>query len=76
MERELILRVTEAEQELVLAVNTVIRKHSLPCFLVEPMIDRIHRQLADGKAIELAEAKKREASVRTLNNQTKESEEQ
>ena len=41
-------------------LNAVIRQHSLPCFLVEHMVDKIHRQLIDGKASELAEAQAKE----------------
>lgn len=59
--RELVLRMADAEQELVSAVNIIIQKHSMPCFLVEHMVDRIHRQLIDGKAGELAAAKARES---------------
>ena len=62
-QRDLILRMTEAEQELVDAVNAAIQKHSLPCFLVEPMVGRIHAQLQQGKQQELAEAKAREAAL-------------
>lgn len=58
--RELILRMAEAEQDLVDGVNAIIHKHSLPCFLVEPMIDRIHRQLVAGKENEWEQAKQRE----------------
>ncbi|MBQ2785870.1 MAG: hypothetical protein IJF02_05155 [Oscillospiraceae bacterium] len=67
--RNLILRTTEAEQELVEAVNAVIQRHSLPCFLVEPIVDRIHRQLIDGKANELTAAKASEAAVAKEDNE-------
>ena len=74
--RDLILRMTEAEQELVDAVNAVIQKHALPCFLVEPMVGRIHTQLQQGKQMELAQAKEREgaleAAFNRLENDTKE----
>lgn len=56
-QKPLILRMDEAEQELVDAVNAIMQKHSLPCFLVEPMVDKIHRQVISGKAAELAGAK-------------------
>ena len=59
--RELILRTAEAEQELVDAVNAVIQKHDLPCFLLEPIVDKIHRQVINGKEAELASARAREA---------------
>ena len=62
-ERDLILRMTEAEQELVDAANAIMQKHNLPCFLVEPMVGRIHTQLQQGKQMELAQAKEREAAL-------------
>ena len=74
--RDLILRITEAEQELVDSVNAVIQKHNLPCFLVEPMVGRIHAQLQQGKQMELTQAKEREAaleaSIAQPENKTKE----
>ena len=60
-QKPLILRMDEAEQELVDAVNAIMQKHSLPCFLVEPMVDKIHRQGSSGKAAELAKAKATES---------------
>lgn len=62
-ERDLILRMTEAEQELVDAANAIMQKHNLPCFLVEPMVGRIHNQLQQGKQMELTQAKEREAAL-------------
>ena len=62
-ERDLILRMTEAEQDLVDAANAIMQKHNLPCFLVEPMVGRIHTQLQQGKQMELAQAKEREAAL-------------
>ena len=59
-EKELVIRVAEAEQETVAAVNSIMQKHGLPCFLFEPIVDRIHRQLIDGKTSELVAAKARE----------------
>lgn len=61
--RELILRMAEAEQELVDAVNAVIQKHSLPCFLVEFIVEKIHRQLVAGKENEWEQAKQREKTA-------------
>ena len=57
MEKPLIIALLEAEQALAGAVNTVIQEQQLPCYLIEPIIDKIHRQLLDGKAAELAAAK-------------------
>lgn len=64
-QKPLILRMEEAEQELVDAVNVIIQRHSLPCFLVEPMVDKIHRQVISGKAAELAEARAMESEEDT-----------
>lgn len=61
--RDLILRMTEAEQELVDAANAIMQKHNLPCFLVEPMVGRIHAQLQQGKQMELTQAKEQEAAL-------------
>lgn len=58
-ERELVLRLNEAETETVAAMNSIMSKHGLPCFLYEPIIDKIHRQLINGKAEEIESAKVR-----------------
>ena len=58
-EKELVIRMAEAEQETVAALNGIMQKHGLPCFIFEPIVDKLHRQLIDGKAAELAEAKAR-----------------
>lgn len=55
-EKELVIRMAEAEQEAVAAVNRIMAKHDLPCFLFEPILDKIHHQLIDGKTAELAQA--------------------
>lgn len=57
MGKALVITLTEAEQETVAAVNGIMQKYGLPCFLMEPIMDRVHRQLIDGKASELASAK-------------------
>ena len=57
MNKELIIVLADAEMETVNAVNAIMERNGLPCYLMEPIIERIHRQLLDGKAKELAEAK-------------------
>lgn len=71
-EKELVIRVAEAEQETVAAVNSIMQKHGLPCFLFEPIVDKIHRQLIDGKTSELVAAKARASAgeVNNANNQS------
>ena len=58
-EKELVIRMADAEQETVAAVNSIMEKHGLPCFLFEPILDKIHRQLIEGKTAELVQAKAR-----------------
>lgn len=61
MEKELCITLAEAEQEAVDAVNSIMQKHGLPCYLFESIVDKIHRQLIEGKNAELAAAKARSA---------------
>lgn len=61
-EKELIIRISEAEKELVESVNSILQKHQLPFFLFEPIISNVHRQITDGKVSELEAAKIREMS--------------
>ena len=60
--KELIIRISEAEQELITSVNSILQKHQLPFFLFEPIISNVHRQISDGRTAELAEAKARAAA--------------
>lgn len=55
-EKELVIRLAEAEKEMVTVFNAIMMKYGLPCFLLEPIVDKLHRQLIDGKASELAAA--------------------
>ena len=67
-EKELVIRMADAEQETVAAVNNIMEKHGLPCFLFEPILDKIHRQLIDGKTAELAQAKARSHAEEVVND--------
>lgn len=55
--KNLALVLDEAEQETAAALNTIMHKHGLPCYLFEPIIDKLHRQIIDGKAAEITAAK-------------------
>lgn len=57
--KELVIALADAEQAAVSAVNAIMQENGLPCYLIEPIIDKIHRQLIDGKNKEIAEAKER-----------------
>lgn len=55
-QKSLVIRMAEAEQELAEEMNTIMQRHQLPCFLLEPIVDKLHRQLTEGKGRELAQA--------------------
>lgn len=59
MQKELVITLAEAEQELVEAVNGILQKHGLPCYLFEPILDKVHRQVTEAKANELLAARAR-----------------
>lgn len=50
-------RLEKAEIDLVNALNAVMQEQGLPCYLLEPIIERIYRAVLDGKRQELAAAK-------------------
>lgn len=54
---ELCLLANAAEQELNTAAQAIAQKYDLPCWLMEPMVDKLHRALVDGKAREIDMAK-------------------
>lgn len=56
--KNLALVLCDAEQELLDAASAIMQKHGLPCYLMEPMVDKLHRRVNDGKAAEIAAAKK------------------
>ena len=60
-DRELIIAMAEAENQTAAAVAGIMQEHGLPCFLMETIVDKVHRQLIDGKTSELEAAKAREA---------------
>lgn len=60
--RDLVLRMSDAEAETVNAMNTIMKTHGLPCFLFEMIVEKIHRQLIDGKSSEVLAARARENS--------------
>lgn len=66
--RELVLRIVDAEADTVSAINAIMQTYGLPCFLFELIIDKIHRQLVDGKSNEIMAARSREKSVLNSNS--------
>lgn len=56
------LALDNAEKQLVAAVNAIIKEYNLPCYLLEPIFDKVHRVIRDGKERELADARQKEAT--------------
>lgn len=61
--KELVVALADAEQAAVATINAIMQENGLPCYLMEPIVDKIHHQLLDGKRSELAEARNRESEV-------------
>lgn len=59
---ELCLLAEAAENELNAAAQTIAQKYNLPCWVLEPMVAKLHRALLDGKAQEVVAAKQRLAA--------------
>lgn len=55
--KPLVLALDEAENELVNTVNELIAKYNIPCYLLELIFDKIHRQLKDGAKKEIVSAR-------------------
>lgn len=53
--KPMILAMQEAEQALVGTVNGIL-KSGVPCYFLELIVDKIHRQIKDGARQELAHA--------------------
>lgn len=75
MENILVIALADAEQEAVAAVNAIMQKRGLPCYLMEPIIGKIYQQVLNGKESELAEARVRAAQAdesKTTDEETEE----
>lgn len=59
---ELVIRMHQAEDALVSAVNSIMASQCLPCFLMELIFDKIHHRLIDGKTAELEQAQARSSA--------------
>lgn len=53
----LVIRLKEAEQQIISCVNAVMREQSLPCYLVEPIIEKVYRQTVEAARSEYENAK-------------------
>ena len=61
--KELVVALADAEQAAVATINAIMQENGLPCYLMEPIVDKIHQLLLDGKRSELTEARNRESEV-------------
>lgn len=50
------IRLREAEQELVDSVNAIMREKELPCYLIEPYVDKLHRMISRSAQAEYEQA--------------------
>lgn len=55
--KPLILEIEEAKAETNTAINDILKKHNLPCYLYEPIIEDIHRQISSIAQNEVATIK-------------------
>jgi hypothetical protein len=44
--RPLVLRLREAKENILAAVNAAIKEQDLPCYLIEPIIAEMHNQVS------------------------------
>lgn len=56
--KPLILAIDEAEKLLVNTVNKLLIDEGIPCYYLEFIVDKIHRQLKTGATAELNNARK------------------
>lgn len=68
----LIIRLKEAEQQIISCVNAVMREQSLPCYLVEPIIEKVHRQVIDEAQKEYKNALATQRTTKSDGNNSKE----
>ena len=51
------IRLREAKEELFENLNTILQETELPCYLIEPIISELHRQVSDAANREYEQAK-------------------
>lgn len=68
MNKPLVIQLREAKDQLIEGINTAIRG-GIPCFLLEPIVAELHRQVSQSAQAEYENALKQQAAE---NAQTKE----
>jgi hypothetical protein len=56
-QKQIILELDEAKQELVQCVNDILSRHGLSCYLIEPMFAEMYSQIRASSQNELAQAR-------------------
>ena len=56
-QKQLILEIDAAKQELIQCVNEIISKHGLCCYLIEPMFAELYAEVRSTAQRELSQAK-------------------
>jgi hypothetical protein len=52
------IRLREAKESIVQNLNTVLREQELPCYLIEPIIEEVHRMVSKSAQAEYEQAVK------------------
>ena len=63
--KPLVLRLREAKESIVAAVNAAIKEQELPCYLLEPIIAELHTQVSNTASREYEIAKQQVSETTT-----------
>ena len=63
--KPLVLRLREAKESIVAAVNAAIKEQELPCYLLEPIIAELHTQVSNTASREYEIAKQQVSETAT-----------
>ena len=61
--KPLVIRLKEAKEFLIAAVNATIKEKDLPCYLIEPIIAEVHNQVSAAATKEYESAKQLEKNA-------------
>lgn len=62
VQKPLILEIEEAKQETLSMVNEIMKRHGLPCYIYQNIIEDIHRQVTAGARNEIGTVSEEYAS--------------
>ena len=52
----LVMRINDAKKETTIAINDILKRNNLPCFLYEPILYEAYRQVLEGSKRESGQA--------------------